>query len=147
MKKVLILTQSSVDGMNYKLAKECQEVISGESDIKNCSDFDAHSITNYDSIIMVVPEWNGSFPFMFKQVIDNSGYPSSFDGKNVLLIGTSDTSFGNLLGVTHLLHVLEWCGANVYNKRVCIPNIRSYSFDRHKEPNHRLISAISKFLS
>jgi NAD(P)H-dependent FMN reductase len=96
---------------------------------------------------MVVPEWNGSFPFMFKQVIDNSGYPSSFDGKDILLIGTSDSSFGNLMGITHLSHILEWCGAEVYSKRVCIPNIRSYSFDRHKEPNQRLIEAISKFLT
>lgn len=147
MKKVLILTQSSTDGMNYKLAKECQEIIQSPSDIRNCSDFDGHEISNYDHIIMVVPEWNGSFPFMFKTVIDNSGYPSTFDGKNVLLIGTSDTSFGNLLGITHLLHILEWCGAEVFSKRICIPNIRSYSFDQHKEPNHRLITAITRFLS
>jgi NAD(P)H-dependent FMN reductase len=147
MKKVLILTQSSTDGMNYKLAKECQEVIQSPSDIRNCSDFDGPEISNYDHIIMIVPEWNGSFPFMFKTVIDNSGYPSSFEGKNVLLVGTSDTSFGNLMGITHLLHILEWCGAEVFSKRICIPNIRSYSFDRHKEPNHRLISAITRFLS
>lgn len=147
MKKVLILTQSSTDGMNYKLAKECQEIIQSQSEIRNCSDFDGHEISNYDHIIMIVPEWNGSFPFMFKQMIDNSGYPSSFDGKNVMLIGTSDTSFGNIMGITHLQHILEWMGAEVFSKRVCIPNIRSYSFDRHKEPNHRLISSISRFLS
>jgi len=147
MKKILILTQSSMDGMNYKLASECQEIIQTESEIRNCSLFDGHEISYYDHIIMIVPEWNGSFPFMFKQVIDNSGYPSSFDGKNVLLIGTSDTSFGNIMGITHLQHILEWMGAEVFNKRVCIPNLRSYSFDRHKEPNQRLISTISKFLS
>jgi NAD(P)H-dependent FMN reductase len=147
MKKVLILTQSSIDGMNYNLAKECQEVIQSPSEIRNCSDFNGSEISNYDHIIMIVPEWNGSFPFMFKTVIDNSGYPSSFEGKNVLLIGTSDTSFGNLIGITHLLHILEWCGAEVFSKRICIPNLRSYSFDRHKEPNHRLISAITRFLS
>ena len=147
MKKVLILTQSSVDGMNYKLAKECQEVMNVPSEIKNCSDFDEHTISNYDHFIMIVPEWNGSFPFLFKKVIDNSGYPSSFDGKKIMLIGTSDTTFGNILGITHLLHILEWCGAEVFSKRVCIPNLRSYSFDRHKEPNHRLISSITRFLS
>jgi NAD(P)H-dependent FMN reductase len=147
MKKILILTQSSVDGMNYSLAKECQGIIEGGADIKNCSDFDSHTISNYTHVIMVVPEWNGSFPFMFKQVIDNSGYPSSFDGKDILLIGTSDSSFGNLMGITHLSHILEWCGAEVWSKRVCIHNIRSYSFDRNKEPNQRLIEAISKFLT
>jgi NAD(P)H-dependent FMN reductase len=147
MEKVLILTQSSIDGMNYKLAKECQEIIQSPSVIRNCSDFEGHEISNYDHIIMIVPEWNGSFPFMFKTVIDNSGYPSSFDRKRILLIGTSDTSFGNLLGITHLLHILEWCGAEVFSKRICIPNIRSYSFDRHKEPNQRLITAITRFLS
>ena len=58
MKKILILTQSSVDGMNYKLAKECQEVIEGESEIKNCSDVDPSTISNYSHFIMIVPEWN-----------------------------------------------------------------------------------------
>lgn len=147
MKKILILTQSSVDGMNYRLAKECQSVIEGDSEIKNCSDIDPSTISNYTHFIMIVPEWNGSFPFLFKKLIDESGYPSSFDGKNILLVGTSDTTFGNITGITHLLHILEWCGAEVFSKRICIPNIRSYSFDRHKEPNHRLISAITRFLS
>lgn len=147
MKKILILTQSSVDGMNYKLAKECQESFSFQSDIKNCSDFNSHEITEYSHIIMIVPEWNGSFPFMFKSVIDNSGYPSSFEDKPILLVGSSDSSFGNIMGITHLSHILEWCGAEVFSKRICIPNIRSYSFDRHKEPNHRLTTAITKFLS
>lgn len=145
--KVLILTQSSVDGMNYKLAKECQSICGDiQSDIKNCSDFSAASVNEYTHIIMIVPEWNGSFPFLFKQVIDNSGYPSEFDGLDVLLIGTSDTTFGNIMGVTHLQHILEWCGAKVFNKRICIPNIRSYSFDRHKQPNERLIRNIVNFL-
>jgi NAD(P)H-dependent FMN reductase len=147
MKKILILTQSSVDGMNYSLAKECQNLIEGGADIRNCSDFDSLEISNYTHFIMIVPEWNGSFPFLFKKVIDNSGYPSSFDEKNVLLIGTSDTSFGNLIGITHLQHILEWCGAEVFSKRICIPNIRSHSFDRHKESSRRLITTISKFLS
>jgi hypothetical protein len=146
MKKVLILTQSSTEGMNYKLAKECQKIL-GEipSIIKNCTDID-FGVIDYSHIIMIVPEWNGSFPFMFKQLIDNSGYPSSFDGKDVLLIGSSSSSFGNIMGITHLQHILGWCGAVVFSKRICIPNIESYSFDS-KEPNLRLIDGITKFLS
>jgi flavodoxin len=148
MKKILILTQSSTEGMNYKLAKKCQFIcqdsVGEESEIKNCLDLDLTTIKDYDSIIMVVPEWNGSFPFMFKQIIDNSGYPSSFNKKNVLLIGTSDSTFGNIMGITHLQHILEWMGVEVFNKRVCIPNLKSYSFE---EEDYRLISTIRKFLS
>jgi NAD(P)H-dependent FMN reductase len=148
MKKVLILTQSSIEGMNYKLAKECQGILEEiHSEIRNCQDFErAITLLEYSHIIMIVPEWNGSFPFMFKQVIDNSGYPSSFDGKNVLLIGSSSSSFGNIMGITHLQHILEWCGAEVFSKRICIPNIESYPFNS-EEPNLRLIDGITKFLS
>jgi len=149
MKKILILTQSSVDGMNYRLAKECQAVCSpfGESTIANASSIPPSSMIEYSHIIMVVPEWNGSFPFMFKQLIDSSGYPSNLKEKNVLLIGTSDTTFGNIMGVKHLQHILEWCEAVVFKKQVFIPNIRSYSFDKHEEPNERLQKAINKFLA
>lgn len=145
--KVLILTQSSVDGMNYRLCKEIEQLCEDRKvDIRNCSDFPVSSIKDYSHVIMVVPEWNGSFPYLFKLVIDNSGYPSGFDEMQVLLVGTSDTTFGNIMGITHLQHILEWCGAKVWTKRICIPNIRSYSFDRHKEPNERLVRNIRKFL-
>lgn len=146
--KILILTQSSVDGMNYQLGKECS-TLCGDNliHLDNCSSFPASSIRDYDKIIMIIPEWNGSFPFTFKKLIDDSGYPSEFSGISILLIGTSDTTFGNIMGLNHIQYILELCGARVWSKKVSIPHIRSYSFDRHKNPEERLISTIKEFIN
>jgi hypothetical protein len=155
--KILILTQSSKDGLNYKLSLGCEsfiqyEIFKGATSIitlANATD-DIPNMKDFTHIIMIVPEWNGSFPYMFKQMIDNSGYPSSFKGTNVLLIGTSNTSFGNILGITQLDAILEWIGAEVFNKKICIPfiseNVTKFAGLQNEEHLERLNSSIRKFL-
>jgi hypothetical protein len=155
--KILILTQSSKDGLNYKLSLGCEsfiqyEIFKGSTSIitlANATD-DIPNMKDFTHIIMIVPEWNGSFPYMFKQLIDNSGYPSTLKGTNVLLIGTSNTSFGNILGITQLDTILEWIGAEVFNKKICIPfisdNVTKFSGLQDEEHLERLNSSIRKFL-
>ena len=155
--KILILTQSSKDGLNYKLSLGCESFIQYEIfkgslvdiTLANATD-DITNMKDFTHVIMIVPEWNGSFPYMFKQMIDNSGYPSTLKGTNVLLIGTSNTSFGNILGITQLDTILEWIGAEVFNKKICIPfvsdNVTKFSGLQNEEHLERLNSSIRKFL-
>jgi len=156
--KILILTQSSKDGLNYKLSLGCEsfirhdifkDSISADITLANATD-DIPNLKDFTHVIMIVPEWNGSFPYMFKQLIDNSGYPSTLKGTNVLLIGTSNTSFGNILGVTQLDTILEWIGAEVFNKKICIPfisdNVTKFAGLQDEEHLERLNSSIRKFL-
>lgn len=152
--KLLILTQSGPEGLNQKIALECKHiaedfgVLVTEIEIANAGDYPPSAISKYSHIVMVVPEWNGSFPYMFKSLIDGSGYPSEFKKKKVLLVGTSDTSFGNLMGITHLQHILQWVGAFVDSKRICIPNIREAvdPITGFKDYENRLYKAVRKFL-
>lgn len=127
MIKYLLITQSSPSGINKKILDQVEDVIaSRNADIKKFIDPLAVSnsdVLSADRIIMVVPEWNGSFPYTFKQMIDESEWPSFFKDTEIMLIGTSNTTFGNVMGITHLQHVLSWCGANLSSKRICIPNI------------------------
>ena len=127
MIKFLLITQSSNTGINRKILDQIEDVIlynrievKKYTDPLSVSDSDVFSA---DKIIMVVPEWNGSFPYSFKQMIDDSGWPSFLKNKEILLIGTSNTTFGNIMGITHLNHILSWCGANVFSRKICIPNI------------------------
>ncbi len=152
--KLLIITQSGPEGLNQKIALECKHiaedfgVLITEIKIANANDFPPSAIATYSHIVMVVPEWNGSFPYMFKSLIDGSGYPSGFKKKKILLVGTSDTSFGNLVGITHLQHILQWVGAFVDSKRICIPNIREAidPITGFKDYENRLYKAVRKFL-
>jgi len=149
--KILLISQSSTNGMNYQLAKDIMERLVIFSDSLECkyinsSDIQSNEISEFSHIIMIVPEWNSSFPFTFKKMIDDSGYPSTFENKEILLIGTSDTTFGNIMGITHLQHILEWCNANVYKKRICVPELRKLSFDR-EEQKERFDKTLKEFLN
>jgi len=150
--KILIITQSSSTGINQSIANDCEAIIidsfksiidSIVIDIVNCNQVNSTLINEADKIIMIVPEWNGSFPFMFKEMIDNSGYPSNFNDKEILLIGTSNTTFGNIIGINHLQYVLSWVGAKVFDKKVFIPNLDRNGY---VEQRNRLIDSIIKFL-
>jgi NAD(P)H-dependent FMN reductase len=149
---ILIVTQSSEAGVNHRIAKLCQTYARGNANrvshvkIINASDVTEKDIRDNPYQIWIVPEWNGSFPFVFKKLIDDSGYPSSFEGVEVLLIGTSESTFGNLLGVTHLEHILQWCGAHVFDKRVCIPFAKDAIESLSILSNDRLKDAILKFV-
>lgn len=128
---ILIITHSSTNGINFKQAEECMNIISDALPTAKFNMFDdptevhESDISFADKIIMIVPEWNASFPYSFKKMIDDSGHPSSFYNKEILLIGTSNTTFGNILGITHLKTILEWIGALVSRKMVSLPNIDS----------------------
>jgi hypothetical protein len=127
--KILIITQSSIGGLNHSIGESIKEVTSNENNDVIVIECDPTKITNESvlsstHIIMVVPEWNGSFPYTFKQLIDNSGWPSSLKEKPIMLIGTSQTSFGNITGIAHLQQILQFCGSKIYHRLLCIPNLK-----------------------
>jgi hypothetical protein len=41
-----------------------------------------------------------------------------------MLIGTSQTSFGNITGIAHLQQILQFCGSTIYYRLLCIPNLK-----------------------
>ncbi len=127
---ILILTQSSKTGQNYKLANDCKKLIkhfsTHDADIKNFDD--DIDLNPYNEILMIVPEWNRSIPFTLKSLIDNSGWPSLLEGKSVWMIGTSGGFGGNLIGLSHLNDILDYVGAIVKRPKVYIENMKD--FDR-----------------
>jgi NAD(P)H-dependent FMN reductase len=149
--KVLIITQSSDTGINRRIAQECEAVVRDnwvnrpKTKMINVSEVTNEDLSDFDYQVWIVPEWNNSFPYMFKKIIDDSGYPSILERKEILLIGTSETNFGNIMGITHLEHILEWIGAIVFEKRICISNLsekrnETYIIDE------RTIKAINLFI-
>jgi NAD(P)H-dependent FMN reductase len=94
---------------------------------------------------MIVPEWNGSFPYSFKKLIDDSGYPSWLKDKSILLIGTSNTTFGNVMGTSHLKYILEHIGANVYRKIISIPHINDKFVNDDIIIDERLANTVKDF--
>ncbi len=66
--------------------------------------------------ILVVPEYNGSFPGILKSFID-SVQPKDWANKYVCLVGVSVGRAGNLRGLDHLTGILGYLKMHVfYNK-------------------------------
>lgn len=144
--KILIVTHSTPTGLNQRQAMECANLIGfTKHDLTIClNPEEVEDISIFDKIIMIVPEWNCSFPWTFKKMIDDSGYPSKLQDRKVLLIGTSNTTFGNIIGISHLSHVLNWVGATVVNS-VCVPFIQDKFANDNIIVDERLNNAILVF--
>jgi NAD(P)H-dependent FMN reductase len=145
---ILIITHSSETGINQLQSTECANVIGFTNHnikrILNPEDVTKQDIEENDRIIMIVPEWNSSFPWTFKKMIDDSGYPSYFEDKNIFLVGTSNTTFGNIVGINHLANILEWVGARVV-ERVCVPHIQDKFANNDIQVDERLNNAVIAF--
>jgi chromate reductase, NAD(P)H dehydrogenase (quinone) len=73
-------------------------------------------ITPYTKFIFVVPEYNGSFPGVFKTFLD-AVHPKNWTDKKVALVGVSDGRAGNLRGMDHLTNILNHLKITVYYQK------------------------------
>ena len=76
-----------------------------------------------DKFIMVLPEYNGSYPGILKMLIDNSDIHKSWKDKKVLLTGVSTGRAGNLRGLEHLTGSLLHMHMLVHPNRLPISQV------------------------
>jgi len=91
--------------------------------------------TPANKLIFVVPEYNGSFPGIFKLFIDAisvRNYKENFQGKKVALVGVASGRAGNLRGLDHLTTSLNYLKMNVYPNRLPIAKIEDIMDDEGK---------------
>jgi chromate reductase len=69
-----------------------------------------------DKFIIIMPEYNGSYPGILKLMIDNSDVNKAWHHKKVLLTGVSTGRAGNLRGMEHLT------GSLLHMKMLVHPN-------------------------
>ena len=82
------------------------------------------TIDNSDGLVIVCPEYNGSFPGALKYFIDFWNYPTSFRNKPFALVGLGG-QYGGLRPIEHLQGVLGHCKAFICPERVFLHNIRN----------------------
>ena len=87
------------------------------------AEFSAFSdaVVNADGLVLVVPEYNGSFPGVLKLFIDMLPFPESFQDRKVAFVGLAAGYFGALRAVEQLQMVFAYRNANLFNQRVFIP--------------------------
>ncbi|RYF91152.1 MAG: NADPH-dependent oxidoreductase [Chitinophagaceae bacterium] len=82
--------------------------------------------------IIIMPEYNGSYPGILKLMIDNSDIKTVWWHKKVLLVGVSTGRAGNLRGMEHLTGVLLHMKMLVHPNRLPISVV-----DKLMDANHR----------
>jgi NAD(P)H-dependent FMN reductase len=82
-----------------------------------------NKVLGADGLVVVVPEYNGSFPGILKHFIDLLPFPESFECRPVAFIGLAAGYYGGLRAVEQLQMVFAYRNAYLFNRRVFIPAV------------------------
>lgn len=80
-------------------------------------------VLDSDGLLVVVPEYNGSFPGILKHFIDLLPFPESFNCRPVAFIGLAAGYHGALRSVEQMQMVFAYRNAYLFNRRVFIPGV------------------------
>lgn len=76
-----------------------------------------------EKFIFVMPEYNGSFPGIFKLMMDISDIKQCWYHKKVMLVGVANGRAGNLRGLDTMTNMCHYMKMNVYHEKLPISNI------------------------
>jgi FMN reductase len=80
-------------------------------------------------VVLVTPEYHGSFSSIMKLVIENLGFPSALEGKPVALLGVAAGTIGAIKSLEHLRGVVSHVGGIVLPLPISVANVQKV-FDR-----------------
>ena len=81
-------------------------------------------VTEAAGILIATPEYHGSISSTLKLAIDNLGYPSTFEGKTIAILGVAmGPSADNALA--HLRHILTHIGGEVLPGQASIGSVHN----------------------
>ena len=73
--------------------------------------------------IIVIPEYNGSYPGILKLMVDNSDVKLAWANKKALLVGVATGRAGNLRGMEHFTGALMHIKTTVHPNRLPLSSI------------------------
>lgn len=85
----------------------------------NVTAFEEKYLSNNQHLIILVPEYNGSYPGALKMFIDHSNIKSWWNRK-AMLVGISTGRAGNLRGMDHLTGVLNYIKITIFHNKLPI---------------------------
>ncbi|MDI6400776.1 NAD(P)H-dependent oxidoreductase [Balneolaceae bacterium ANBcel3] len=88
-------------------------------------------VLDADGLVMVIPEYNGSFPGILKVFIDYLPFPSAFQSLPIAFVGEAAGAFGALRAVEQMQLICAYRNALIYPERVFLQRIGNI-FDPEK---------------
>lgn len=103
-------------------------------------------------MILVTPEYNGSFPGVLKYFIDMLKFPESLVGLPVAFIGLAAGQFGALRSVEQMELIFSYRSAHIFGERLFIPAINSVltpsgEVGPHEERLKNLVRNFARFVT
>lgn len=95
-----------------------------------------------ERFIIILPEYNGSYPGILKLMIDNSDVPNVWWHKKVLLTGVSSGRAGNLRGMEHITGSLLHMKMLVHPNRMPISVIHSLMTEEGRFSDEAVIRSV-----
>ncbi len=80
------------------------------------------TLNSSSGFAIVCPEYNGSFPGIFKFFIDHWSYPATFEYRPMCFVGLGGR-FGGLRAVEQLQQIMGYRNAFIYPQRIFLQNI------------------------
>lgn len=156
-----IISATNRPGSNtLKVAKEYQRILQAKGvaatllsleDVSLVKDaaFDklqAELLIPTTKFLIIVPEYNGSYPGVLKLIIDNSKIEKVWWHKKVLLAGVSTGRAGNLRGMEHLAGVCHYLKMTVYHNMLPISGVDKLMNENGQFKDESTVKVISSQL-
>ncbi len=134
----IISTTNRLGSNTLKVAKQYQAFFAEEgiqSQLYSLEDFTSlHRDENFDrtesdllipteKFVFIMPEYNGSFPGIFKLMLDLSDIKKCWYYKKVMLVGVANGRAGNLRGIDTMTNMCHYMKMNVYHEKLPISGI------------------------
>ena len=138
---ILIISGTNRPGSNtLKVSKQYQHFMHEmgvESELLSLTDL--HSLTRDEAFVkleqqflepatkfvFVLPEYNGSFPGIFKLMIDLSDINKCWNHKKVLLVGVANGRSGNLRGLDTMTNMCNYMKMHVFHQKLPISSVNT----------------------
>ena len=119
---------------------------------KAVSNYQSEFLIPADRWIFVIPEYNGSYPGIFKLFLDAlsaNNYQKTFSERKIALIGIADGRGGNLRGLDQLTNSMHYLGSNVFYNKLPISQLeRTLNEEGLIKPVEKdLVNMLSAFLA
>ena len=92
--------------------------------------------------MFIIPEYNGSFPGMFKGFIDACDVKKCFHNKKACLTGVAEGRAGNLRGMEHLTNIFNHMKMNVLHFKIPISQVHLMLDESGKLTNPEMMKMI-----
>lgn len=97
-----------------------------------------------EKFIIVMPEYNGSFPGILKLLFDITDIRKCWWHKKALLVGVADGRGGNLRGIEHMTNILHYLKMNVHYNKLPLSKINNEMDEKGVFTNALTIQSIEE---